>query len=51
MPGLSVAHRAALAHLITLCPPELLDGLRRAVGGWPGDKARDLGGMLTEVDQ
>ena len=51
MPGLSVAHRAALAHLITLCPPELLDGLRRAVGGWPGDKARELGGMLTEVDQ
>ena len=51
MPGLSVAHRAALAHLITLCPPELLGGLRRAVGGWPGDKARELSGMLTEVDQ
>ncbi len=49
MAGLSVAHRAALAHLITLCPPELLDGLRRAVGGWPGEKARELGGMLTEV--
>ena len=51
MAGLSVAHRAALAHLIALCPPELLDGLRRAVGGWPGDKARELGGMLNDVDQ
>lgn len=50
MAGLSVAHRAALAHLITLCPPELLDGLRRAVRGWPGDKAQELGGMLNEVD-
>jgi hypothetical protein len=50
MAGLSVAHRAALAHLITLCPPELLDGLRRAVGGWPGIKAQELGGMLNEVD-
>lgn len=50
MAGLTVAHRAALAHLITLCPPELLDGLRRAVGGWPGDKARELGGMLNDVD-
>jgi len=51
MAGLSVAHRAALAHLITLCPPELLDGLRRAVGGWPGAKAQELGGMLNDVDQ
>ena len=50
MAGLSVAHRAALAHLITLCPPELLDGLRRAVGGWPGDKAQELGGMLNDVE-
>lgn len=50
MAGLTVAHRAALAHLITLCPPELLDGLRRAVGDWPGDKARELGGMLNDVD-
>jgi hypothetical protein len=50
MAGLSVAHRAALAHLITLCPPDLLDGLRRAVGGWPGAKARELGGMLNEVE-
>lgn len=50
MAGLSVAHRAALAHLITLCPPELLDGLRRAVGGWPGVKAQELGGMLNEVE-
>ena len=50
MAGLTVAHRAALAHLITLCPPELLDGLRRAVGGWPGDKAQELGGMLNEVE-
>lgn len=50
MAGLTVAHRAALAHLITLCPPELLDGLRRAVGGWPGDKARELGGMLNAAD-
>lgn len=51
MAGLSVAHRAALAHLITLCPPELLDGLRRAVGGWPGAKAQELGGMLNDVDR
>jgi len=51
MAGLTVAHRAALAHLITLCTPELLDGLRRAVGGWPGDKARELGNMLNDVDQ
>lgn len=51
MAGLTVAHRAALAHLITLCPPELLDGLRRAVGGWPGSKAQELNGMLNEVDR
>ncbi len=51
MAGLSVAHRAALAHLITLCPPPLLDGLRRAVGSWPGDKARELGRMLVEAGQ
>lgn len=50
MAGLTVTHRAALAHLITLCPPELLAGLRKAVSGWPGDRARELAGMLNDAD-
>jgi hypothetical protein len=49
MAALTVAHRAALAHLITLCPPTLLDGLRRAVGSWPGARARELGDMLSDA--
>ena len=48
MAGLSVAHRMALGQLIVGVPDRTLRQLTLAVGGMPGDKARDLELVLSE---
>ncbi|CAN5221065.1 hypothetical protein BH09PSE1_BH09PSE1_18160 [soil metagenome] len=49
MADLSVAHLAALAHLVESVPDRTLRQLTLAVGGMPGDRARTLETMLMQA--